>query len=184
MIEGMAEMYIPRFAKFCEQKDLISLSRKNVMTPTEFTSFVDTRGKGDKERFSRTLQEKNIANISYLYNEELITVRNIPWRVQIALTRLEKDFSMVPYFTDLDFAGPKKVRRQIMQDLIRPLRDPHAIYYILTNSDLAVTEEFKETEIDQEIIECLSDDLLTQISQALRKKTFRRGETDTAKAKR
>ena len=192
MIEGMAEMYVPRFAKFLEQKDLISLTLKNAMTPAEFTSFVDimseptfvdTTGKGDKERFSRVLQEKKIINISYIYNEELVTVRNIPWRAQIALTRLKKDFSMVPYFTNLDSEGLKKVRRQIIQDLVRPLRNAEAIYYILTNSDLAVTEEFKEAEIDQEILECLSDDILAQVSRALLKETFRLGETEPAKGK-
>ena len=192
MIEGMAEMYVPRFAKFLEQKDLISLTLKNAMTPTEFTSFVDimsepsfvdTKGKGDKERFSRVLQEKEIVNISYIYNEELVTARNIPWRAQIALTRLKKDFSMVPYFTDLDTEGLRKVRRQIIQDLIRPLRNAEAIFFILINSDLAVTEEFKEAEIDQEILECLSDNLVVQVSQSLLKETFRRGETEPAKGK-
>lgn len=192
MIEGMAEMYVPRFAKFLEQKDLISLTLKNAMTPTEFTNFVDimsepnfveTRDKRDKEKFSRTLQEKGIVNISYIYNEELVTVRNIPWRAQIALTRLKKDFSMVPYFTDLDREGLRKVRRQIIQDLIRPLRNAEAIYYILTNSDLAVTEEFKEAEIDQEIIECLSDDFLAHVSRALLKEAFRQGETAPAEKK-
>ena len=192
MIEGMAEMYVPRFAKFLEQKDLISLTLKNAMTPTEFTnfvdvmsepSFVDTREKGDKEKFSRTLQEKGIVNISYIYNEELVTVRNIPWRAQIALTRLKKDFSMVPYFTDLDREGLRKVRRQIIQDLIRPLRNAEAIYHILANTDLAVTEEFREAEIDQEIIECLSHDLLAQVSRALLTEAFRRGDKEPARGK-
>jgi len=90
---------------------------------------------------------------------------------------------MVPYFTDLDLEGLRKVRRQIIHDLIRPLRNAEAIYYILTNSDLAVTEEFKEAEIDQEIIECLSDDLLAQASRALLKEAFRRGETEPAQGK-
>jgi hypothetical protein len=90
---------------------------------------------------------------------------------------------MVPYFTDLDLEGLRKVRRQIIQDLIRPLRNPEAIYYILANSDLAVTEEFKESDIDQEIIECLSDDLLAHVSQALIKEAFGRGETEPAKGK-
>ena len=107
MIAGMAEMYVPRFVKFLEQKDLISLTLKNAMTQTEFTSlvdvmseaaFVDTKDSGAKEKFSQTLQERNIFNVSYIYNEELVTARNIPWRSQIALTRLKKDFSMVPFF--------------------------------------------------------------------------------------
>ncbi|MGB6381015.1 MAG: hypothetical protein WBG51_07575, partial [Syntrophobacteria bacterium] len=192
MIAGMAEMYVPRFAKFLEQKDLISLTLKNAMTQTEFTSFVDvmseptfvdTKESGTKEKFSQTLQERNIFNISYIYNEELVTARNIPWRSQIALTRLKKDFSLVPFFTDLDLEGLKKVRKQIIQDLIRPLRNAEAIYHILMNSDLAVTEEFKEAEIDEEVIEALAADLLIQVSQTLLKETFRPEETEPVQGK-
>ena len=192
MIAGMAEMYVPRFVKFLEQKDLISLTLKNAMTQTEFTSFVDvmsepsfvdTKETGAKEKFSHTLQERNIFNISYIYNEELVIARNIPWRSQIALTRLKKDFSLVPFFTDLDLEGLKKVRKQIIQDLIRPLRNAEAIYHILMNSDLAVTEEFKEAEIDEEVIEALADDLLIQISQTLLKETCRQEETEPAQGK-
>ena len=166
MIAGMAEMYVPRFAKFLEQKDLISLTLKNAMTQTEFTSlvdlmsepaFVDTTETGAKEKFSQALRERNIFNVSYIYNEELVTARDIPWRSQIALTRLKKDFSMVPLFADLDIEGLKKVRKQIIQDLMRPLRNAEAIYHILMNSDLAVTEEFKEVEIDEDCLLYTSD---------------------------
>ncbi|MFA9613261.1 MAG: HEAT repeat domain-containing protein [Deltaproteobacteria bacterium] len=192
MVAGMAEMYVPRFAKFLEQKDLISLTLKNAMTQTEFTSFVDvmseptfvdTKETGAKEKFSQTLQERNISNISYIYNEELVTARNIPWRSQIALTRLKKDFSLVPFFSDLDLGGLKKVRKQIIQDLVRPLRNAEAIYHILMNSDLAVTEEFKEAEIDEEVVEALADDLLMQVSQTLLKETSRQEETELAQGK-
>ncbi|MGD8382627.1 MAG: HEAT repeat domain-containing protein [Syntrophobacterales bacterium] len=192
MIAGMAEMYVPRFAKFLEQKDLISLTLKNAMTQTEFTSlvdlmsepaFVDTKDSGAKEEFSQALRERNIFNVSYIYNEELVTARNIPWRSQIALTRLKKDFSMVPFFTDLDFEGLKKVRKQIIQDLIRPLRNAEAIYHILMNSDLAVTKEFKEAEIDEEVLEALADDLLVKVSETLLKETFRDEKTEPVQEK-
>jgi HEAT repeat protein len=146
-------------------------------------TFVDTKETGAKEKFSHTLQERNIFNISYIYNEELVIARNIPWRSQIALTRLKKDFSLVPFFTDLDLEGLKKVRKQIIQDLIRPLRNAEAIYHILMNSDLAVTEEFKEAEIDEEVIEALAADLLIQISQTLLKETCRQEETEPAQGK-
>ena len=53
----------------------------------------------------------------------------------------------------------------------------------MTNSDLAVTKEFEEAEIDQEILECLTDDILAQVSRALLKETFRLGETEPAKGK-
>jgi hypothetical protein len=90
---------------------------------------------------------------------------------------------LVPFFTDLDLEGLKKVRKQIIQDLIRPLRNAEAIYHILMNSDLAVTEEFKEAEIDEEVIEALAADLLIQVSQTLLKETFRQEETEPVQGK-
>jgi len=69
MFRGMAETYTPKFAKFLERKDLISLTLKNTMTRTQFTNFVDVMGspifidtheKSDKERFSQILKERGI----------------------------------------------------------------------------------------------------------------------------
>ena len=177
MFRGMAEMYIPRFTRFLERKDLVSLTLKNTMTGIEFTrfidlmsepSFVDTHESSDKERFSRTLRERGIVHISYVFNEELLaTKRNIPWRSQLALSRLKKDLSMVPLFTKLDLEGQRKIRREIIQDVTRPIRSGEVIFHILVNSDLAQTKELRGPQIDQEIIESLSDDVLLKTSQVL-----------------
>ena len=193
MIAGMAEMYVPRFAKFLEDKDLLSLTMKTAMTPTEFTNFVDlmgeptfvhTQDKEDKERFSKIMQERDIFNISYIYNEELLArERHIHWRSHIALTRLKKDFSMVPLYMDLDLAGMKKVRRQIIQDVFRPFRNSEAIYSVLINSDLAETQEFRESDIDEEIIACLSDNLLLKVAQALLEDILRPGDREPTQEK-
>ena len=182
MMRGMAEMYTPKFAKFLERKDLISLTLKDTMAPTEFTnfvdvmsepSFVDTHEKSDKERFSRTLQDKGILNISYIFSEELLAAkRKIPWRSQIALSRLNKDFRTIPLYLDFDEEGLKRVRRQIIQDVARPVRNSEIVYHILMNTDLAETKEFKEFEIDEEITVCLSDELLFKLSQTLLKESL------------
>jgi len=193
MMRGMAELYTPKFAKFLERKDLISLTLKNMMTRAEFTnfvdlmsepSFVDTKEKSDKERFSRTLQERGIFNISYIFSEELLAAkRKIPWRAQVALSRLNKDFRIIPLFLDLDEEGLKKVRRQIIQDVARPVKTAEIVYPILMNTDLAQTEEFTESEIDEEIIACLSDVLLTNVSKTLLRETLRNGDHKSPHAK-
>ena len=177
MIAGMAEMYVPRFAKFLTNKDLLSLTLKISMSPREFTSFVDLMGeptfvntlqREDKERFSNILQKRGIFHISYIYNEELLAgERKMHWRSHIALTRLKKDFRMVPLYMDLDSEGIKRVRQQIVRDVFRPFRNAEAIYSVLINSDLAETKEFSESAIDQEIIACLSDRLLLKVARAL-----------------
>ncbi len=187
MARGMAEMYLPKFVKFLENKELISFTLKNIMTRDEFTGFVDlmgeptfveTRDRNDKERFSRTLRERGIFNISYIYKEELLgTKRNIPWRAQIALSRLRKDFKMIPFFVDLSKEDLKKVRRQIIQDVARPVQYADVIYPVLLNTELAETKEIKEAEIDAEIIACLSDPALLRVSEKLLKETERGGHS-------
>jgi len=193
MLRGMAEMYAPKFAKFLERKDLISLTLKNTMTRAEFTNFIDVMGepvfvdtheKSDKERFSRTLQERGIFNISYIFIEELLAVkREIPWRSQIALSRLMKDFRTIPLFFDLDEEGIKNLRRQIIQDIARHIQDPHVIFPVLMNTDIAETKEFKESEINREIIACISDELLLKISQTLLKEDVRPQESELPQGK-
>ncbi len=193
MIAGMAQMYVPRFVEYLEQKDLLSLTLKSTMTRTEFTNFVDLMGepkfidtqrKKDKERFSKTLQDRGISNISYIYNEELLAQeRNIHWRSRIALTRLKKDFSIVPLYSTLDRGELKKVRRQIIHDLFRSFQNAEAVYSVLINTDLAVTKDFSESEIDHEIVDCLSDKVLFQVSQTLLNETLRHGGAVPAQGK-
>jgi len=193
MLRGMAEMYTPKFAKFLERKDLISLTLKNTMTRTEFTNFVDIMGepifvdtheKGDKERFARTLKERGILNISYIFTEELLAKkREIPWRSQIAISRLKKDFTMIPLFLDLDEEGVRKVRTQIIQDIARPIQRSEVIFPVLMNTDLAETEEFKASEIDKEMLTSLSDGLLFKISHTLLKEALHHGATEPPQGK-
>jgi HEAT repeat protein len=193
MLRGMAEMYAPKFAKFLDRKDLISLTFKNTMTRAEFTNFIDVMGepvfvdtheKSDKERFSRTLQERGIFNISYIFIEELLAVkREIPWRSQIALSRLMKDFRTIPLFFDLDEEGIKNLRRQIIQDIARHIQDPHVVFPVLMNTDIAETKEFKESEINREIIAYISDELLLKISQTLLKEDVRPQESELPQGK-
>ena len=188
MLQGMADMYTPKFATFLKRKDLISLTLKSAMSWTEFDHFVDLMGeptfadtleKSDKERFSQALRERGIFNISYIFNEELLAgERDIPWRSQVALSRLRKDFKMIPLYQDLDETGMKKVRRQIIQDVVRPMQSAEIIYPILANSDLAETEEFKEPEIDKEMIASLSGELLLQVSHMFLKETIGQKASD------
>ena len=186
MLQGMAEMYTPKFLTFLDRKDLISLTLKGRMTSTEFDHFIDLMGeptfvetqeKDDKARFVQTLKERGIFNISYIFKEELLAVdRSVPWRSQIALSRLKKDFKTIPFYQDLDVEGIKRVRRQTVQDVVRPMQTAEVIYPVLMNTDLAETKDFTELEINQEMIACFSDELLFQLSQTLLKEILSQRE--------
>ena len=69
MLKGMGELYVPKFAKYMERKDLISLTLKSRMGQAEFSNFidimsepslVDTRRKQDQERFTQVLLSRGI----------------------------------------------------------------------------------------------------------------------------
>jgi len=187
MFQGMAEMYTPRFAKFLERKDLVSLTLKKKMAEEEFTrfvevmgepAFVDTREKDNKERFALTLKSQGIANISYIFNEEILaTKRMMPWRARLAISRLKKDFKMVPLFYNLDAEGLKAVRCEIIREVARPIQDAGVIYPLLMNSDLAESEEIKEPEIEKEMVASLPNGLLLGVSKKFLKEASGNGKT-------
>ncbi|MEW6375177.1 MAG: hypothetical protein AB1502_05220, partial [Thermodesulfobacteriota bacterium] len=108
MMKGMGELYVPKFAKYLERKDLISLTLKSRMSQNEFTQFidlmsepslVDIRRKQDQERFAQALFSRGIINISFIFNEELLAPdREMPWRARLTLSRMRKDLKMIPFF--------------------------------------------------------------------------------------
>jgi HEAT repeat protein len=65
----------------------------------------------------------------------------------------------------------KKVRRQIIQDMARPINGADVLYPILLNSDLAETEEFKGSEIEEEMIASIGGQVVIEVCQALLNET-------------
>ena len=175
MMKGMGELYVPKFAKYFERKDLISLTLKNRMDQTEFTRFidvmsepslVDTHRKEDKERFTQTLYHNGIFNISFVFNEELLAPdREMPWRARVTLSRMRKDLKMVPFFQKMSGQELKDIRRKLLQDGIRPVRQSNLLCAILRNSDIAATPENREEIIEDEIIAFLQKQYLFGISK-------------------
>ena len=162
MIKGMGELYVPKFAKYLERKDLISLTLKSRMDQTEFTPFVDvmsepslmdTHRKQDKERFVQTLYSHGIFNISFVFNEELLAPeREMPWRARLTLSRMRKDLKMIPYFQKMAGQELEDIRRKLVQDGLRPIRHPDLLCAVLRNSDVAATAEHHEEIVEEEII--------------------------------
>ncbi len=162
MMKGMGELYVPKFAKYLERKDLISLTLKSRMSQTEFTrfvdimsepSFVDTKRKQDKERFDQILYSHGVFNISYVFNEELLAPeRDMPWRARLTLSRMRKDLKTIPYFQKMSGQELQDIRKKLIQDGLRPIRQPDLLYAVLRNSDLAVNAEHHEEIIEEEIV--------------------------------
>ena len=177
MMKGMGELYVPKFAKYLERKDLISLTLKNRMNQTEFTRFVEimsdpshveTRRKEEKERFTQVLVSQGIFNISFVFNEELLGLdREIPWRARVTLSRMRKDLKMIPYFQKMSGQELHQIGKDLIRDAIRPVRQSDLLCAILRNSDLAATSENREEVIEDVIVSCLQKQYLLGTSKIL-----------------
>ena len=175
MIKGMGELYIPKFVNYLERKDLISLTLKSRMNQMEFTRFVDIMSepslvdihrKQDKERFVQALYSHGIFNISFVFNEELLAPeREMPWRARIMISRMRKDLKMIPYFQKMSGQELKDIRRKLIQDGLRPVRQPDLLCAVLRNSDLAATAEHREEIIEEEIIFSIQKQLFLSTSK-------------------
>jgi HEAT repeat protein len=163
MMKGMGELYIPKFVTYLERKDLISLTLKSRMEQTEFTQFIDLmsepslldiRRKEDKDRFISALYHHGISNISFVFNEEIILApdREIPWKARITLSRMKKDLKMIPYFQKMSGQELQVIRKRLLEDAIRPIRQTETLYAVIQNSDLAATRENPEEIIEDVLV--------------------------------
>ena len=175
MMKGMGELYVPKFAKYMERKDFISLTLKSRMKQNEFSSFVDimseptlvdTRRKQDQDRFAEALYSRGIFNISYVFNEEFLALeREMPWRARLTLSRMRKDLKMIPLFQKMTGQDIQQIRINLLRDALRPIRQSDLLCPILQNSDLATTSESLEETIEDEIISSLKKQYLLNTSK-------------------
>lgn len=175
MVKGMGELYVPKFSKYMERKDLISLTLKSRMKQAEFSSFVDimseptlvdTRRKQDQDQFAQVLYSRGIFNISYVFNEEFLALeREMPWRARLTLSRMRKDLKMIPLFQKMMGQDIQQVRTSLLRDALRPIRQSDLLCAILRNSDLATTSEGLEETIEDEIVSSLKKQYLLNTSK-------------------
>jgi hypothetical protein len=168
MPAGMAEVYAPRLAHFLERKDLVSLTLKESMAEDEFSRFIDVMSEpgggldaAGKEQFLEHLRRSGITSFSLVFREDLIAPeRRLPWRAQLAVSRLKKDLKHVPMFHNLDAAGLRSLRQQIMHEVLRPIARADLLAAILMNSDLAASQEVPPEEIEEELVQFVPDPLV------------------------
>ena len=175
MMKGMGELYVPKFAKYMERKDFISLTLKSRMKQNEFSSFVDimseptlvdTRRKQDQDRFEQALYSRGIFNISYVFNEEFLALeREMPWRARLTLSRMRKDLKMIPLFQKMMGQDIQQIRISLLRDALRPIRQSDLLCPILRNSDLATTSQTLEETIEDEIVSSLKKQYLLNTSK-------------------
>jgi hypothetical protein len=187
MRKDMADMYIPRLSQYCESNGLISISFKRALEEGEFHRFVDllagpggaAHGAGD--RTVQKLAELRIHNISLVVQEDQLARRHLSWRVEMALTRLKKDLSVIPLYVHLSKEELQRVRLQVFRDVVRPLRQVNLVRELLENCDLVVAEI---DELSQENLAELEAQILASVTEKSLPALLEGLAADLAEAKR
>lgn len=146
MFIGMAEMFIPKFLEYFDRKNLSSFSIKASITRDEFENFIDImsespfqeEGKIDtRERYTLKLIKNNVLNVSTIFAIDLVgKERKLPWRVEIALTRLKRDLNLIPLYKNLSKEKMSELKNMVFDDIIRPIKSPALIKDIIVNLDI------------------------------------------------
>jgi hypothetical protein len=168
MIKGMADAYNPRFVQFMEKKELISLSLKSRMSADEFSKFIDVmseptmadmKGQAAKDKFVDSLKANNVFNLSFVFRDDFVAARfGVPWRVNLALSRLRKDLRTAPILQNIKKEDLPRVRHQIIVDILRPLGETDHLYAFVMNLDLAMAGDMTEEQGENEVLGSMRED--------------------------
>jgi len=178
MLRETSEIYVPKLSHYFEANGLLSISFKPALTEDEFHQFVDLLASpsgtapGSTDTIVHRLSQNRIHNISVVAVEDRIAGRGLSWRVEMALTRLKKDLSVIPLYEHLGEEERRKVRLQVFRDVLRPLREVGLVRELLENCDRIVeeVEEFSEdqlVEIEAQVMACVREALLPELFEGL-----------------
>jgi hypothetical protein len=191
MLKGMADLFTPKFLDFFNRWKLISFSIKADASADEFNKFVELMSQPPSggpireasERLTQAFVDHDILHISTVFKHEMVgRERRLPWRVRMALTRLRRDLKVLPLYKKSTPEQMRRIKLQIMDDVIRPIRTPTLLKDFLINYDLiaADIDELEESQVEREIVANLGEGMLvataSQITGDL--KDLGLGETD------
>jgi hypothetical protein len=193
MLKGMAEMYTNKLSHYFDSRAMFSVSFRSTLDEQEFLRFTDllaepvSQQEGVAKRFAGRLAEARIHNISVVFQEDRVTGRQLSWRVEAALTRLKKDLSMLPLYKHLSPQQLRKIRLQVVQDIVRPLRQLNLLLELLENCDL-VSKSVKELSdqglAEAELLEAMPKESFPALLDSLAKHLVMAKKQDALKAKR
>jgi hypothetical protein len=134
---GMAELFVPKLRDTFNRKGIVSVSIRRAIPPAHFEAFVrlmsdpatDRSGQAAAgELLTRGLVENGVSDVSLVLLDDLIALeRSLPWRVEMAIQRLAKDLKVLPLFRSESDDGIRRMKLQLVQDILRPLRRPELL---------------------------------------------------------
>jgi len=177
---GQAELFVPKIKEYFNKKGLLSLSIRADITHAHFESFVDVMSDpaadtGERDEIGALLTQglvrHGITEISALFMDDIFLIdRKLPWRVQMAISRLAKDLKMVPMFDTASDEDIRLIKFQSIHDVLRPLRRAQYLKDIVVNAYLIAkrVKDTEEKELQDMIVQALPLPMLLPSSKMIK----------------
>jgi HEAT repeat protein len=176
---GMAGLFVPKLQEYFDRKNLVSFAIKKDIPPDHFERFVDIMSdpQADKgtqtkigELLSTALVEHGITQISTVFKDDLIALElNLPWRVEMAIQRLAKDLTILPMFRSKSEDAIRRMKLQIIQDILRPLKHPEFLKDLIINCYIIAqhVKSLEAEDVEKVVIEAFPLNSLLPTSQLI-----------------
>ena len=122
------------------------------------------------ELLTRALVENGISEVSLVLLDDLIVLeRNLPWRVEMAIQRLAKDLKVLPMFRGESDDGIRRMKLQIVQDILRPLRQPEFLRDLVVNCHVIAShvQSVRSEDIESALVDAFPLGALLPTSQLI-----------------
>lgn len=188
LIGGTAgEHFSRKLHTFSERNRLVSFSIKNAITEDEFHRFVtvfvarhiDMEASRLLEQyeedytgpvFTEQLIEANVVNVTVVLESDLVQdKRRLPWRVKVALARLQKDLRNIPLYSKATETELRHAKVRLLRDIMRPLRKGVYLKQLFLNLDLisGTVREFEGVDMEPDMLSALPLGRLMKLGRAL-----------------
>ncbi|MBN1470558.1 MAG: hypothetical protein JW925_02165 [Syntrophaceae bacterium] len=175
-----SDLFVPKLKDYFERKSLNSFVIKRNITSEHFESFIDIMSEpmadgADTfclgEYLTKALADQDITEVSTIFKTDIVLSRGkLPWRVSIILRRLAKDLKTVPMFRSASAEKMKLIKKQIVEDIIRPLNNFDLLKDLIINCDIIVdhiTHLLEVDEMENLMINSLPGDAVVQVAYAV-----------------
>jgi len=175
---GTAELFIPKFLEYFARQNLVSFTLKDTISDAEFDVFIDIMSEPAQKAVEGSvgraltikLLEHDVMNVSTIFDVDMTGImRKLPWRVELALTRLKKDLTLLPMFKKVNKKVLEEVKSKVIDDIVRPLGDTLLLKDLLLHCDLIEKQlhDAGTLDIEGHVIQSLSSKRLPAIVKAL-----------------
>jgi hypothetical protein len=129
--QAVGDLFLPKFREYFDRHRLLAWSIKADIPQPEFEVFIAVMSAfaapgntttNVAAETAKLLAARGVSHASLVFMEELVgRDRHLPWRVEVALTRLRKDLRTLPLFKSRDATEIRRAKAQVIDDIIQRL---------------------------------------------------------------